>query len=179
MARGPGRTGIEVVSAKEWPHPGRTHWVRLAKRFGGRPGTAALDFPPGHCYLRFPQEGPSHFDEKLVFTVIEWPPPFDVICPEPLTLSGLSTSIRMVPLAFTSLISQTIFTSALVPVETRIVCLHSFSLLKGCSANFSLVSQSLLVWVLVFGEAFWFMRASNFARCSGVSLANISAGIGI
>ena len=97
------------------------------------------------AHFTAPHDDPSHFAEKLVSTVIVCPPPLDVICPDPLTLSGLSTSIRMVPLDLTSPISQTIFTSALVLVEAMIVCLHSFSLLKGCSASFSFVSQSRLV----------------------------------
>jgi hypothetical protein len=108
-----------------------------------------------------------------------WPPPLEVISPEPLTLSGLSTSMCIVPLDLTSPNSQTIFSSALVLLEVMIVCLHSFWLLKGCSDSFSFVSQSLLVNVLVFGAEFPFIRDSNFARCSGVSLDSNSAGNGI
>ena len=55
-----------------------------------------------------------------------FPPPFEVICPDPLTLSGLSTSMCMTPLDRTSPNSHVIFTSALVLVEVMIVCLHSF-----------------------------------------------------
>jgi len=137
------------------PHGLRFLKARIVPPSQSFPGTVRLRCPsqsigkrrafPVALYFTSPHDGPSHFAEKLVSTVIECPPPLEVICPEPLTFSGLSTSIRMIPLVFTSPNSQIIFTSAFVLVEAVIVCLHSFALLKGCSASFSLVSQSLLV----------------------------------
>lgn len=133
------------------------------------------------CYLTSPHDDPSHLAEKAVLTVIVWPPPLEVICPEPFTASGLSASIFMVPLVLTSPTSHETFTSIRLPVELMTVSLHSCWLLKGCSASFSFVSQPFEVWVLVLGVelAFAFMRASILARCSGLSFARNSAGMGI
>lgn len=77
-------------------------------------------------YLVLPQEAPIHLPVKLVFTVIVCPLPEDVICPEPLTLSGLSTSMFIVPVDFTSPYSHDILISALVAVDVTIEDLHSF-----------------------------------------------------
>lgn len=85
----------------------------------------------------------------------------------------------MVPTDFTSPNSQNILISALLAVELMIADLHSFWLLKGCSASFSFVSHCLSVNVLVLGAELAFMRASILARWSGESLPSNSDGIGI
>lgn len=132
-------------------------------------------------YLTSPHDGDSHLEENSVLIVIAWPPPSEVICPEPFTASGLMASISIVPLDLTSPKSQETFISVRLPVELTTVSLHSCWLLKGCSASFSLVSHTFDVWVLVLGEELLlaFMRAWTLARCSGLSFCRNSEGIGI
>jgi len=50
-------------------------------------------------YFTFPHAGPSHLALKFVFPFIVRPLPAAVVCPEPFTLSGLTVSRCVVPLA--------------------------------------------------------------------------------
>src|SRR6266567_6783463 len=103
-----------------------------------------------------------------------------VVFPEPLTFSGSSASILIVPLTIVSAFSHVNLTSALLLVEVTMVRVQSFcSSLNGAFSSFSLVMQLLEVLVLVFSAEFAFILASILARCSGVSLARNSAGMGI
>src|SRR6266566_7733512 len=105
-----------------------------------------------------------------------------VVFPEPLTFSGSSASILIVPLTIVSAFSHVNLTSALLLVEVTMVRVQSFcSSLNGAFSSFSLVMQLLevLVLVLVFSAEFAFILASILPRCSGVMLPRNSAGMGI
>src|SRR5260370_35861288 len=106
--------------------------------------------------------------------------PDAVVWAEPLTLSGFSASTLIVPLIFIPDMSQGNLTTALLVVEVRIVGEHSFSRsLNGAFSSFSLVRQLFEVLVVVLPAEFAFILSSILARCSGVSLAVISGGMGI
>src|SRR5689334_20974426 len=100
---------------------------RSSHRFSHLPARHLVKWSfSSRLYLTLPQEAPIHFPVKAVFIVIECPPPVEVITPEPLTLSGLRTSIFIVPLDFTLSYSHNILICAFVAVELTRVVLHSF-----------------------------------------------------
>src|SRR5437660_6486815 len=135
---------------------------------------------PCRSYFTFPQLEPSHLEVNALSIFVVWPLPAMEPCDDPFRCSWSRASTSNVAVLFIPSDSQESFPFAAVLVEVMTVGVHSLLEAKSnfCFSMSSLVTHFVCVVVRVCAAELAFILSSKRARCSGLNLSSMPAGIG-